>query len=267
MVPLQFQRILNDDTFQRHDLSAIKSLMCCGSPLAPELKLRVMATMAPQLVELYGLTEGLVTTLEPEQARRRPDSVGKPLPGTDLLILDDDDKPCTVGEAGEIVGRGRIVMTGYHGREDANAEACWCDPQGRRWLRTGDIGRLDEEGFLYLVDRKKDLIISGGQNIYPADIESVLLTHPAVREVAVIGIDSAQWGESPLALVVAAGPPADSDALCQWANARVGKHQRLAGLLLVAELPRNANGKVLKRELRDQYRGWLASTETSGSSA
>jgi acyl-CoA synthetase (AMP-forming)/AMP-acid ligase II len=134
-------------------------------------------------------------------------------------------------------------------------------------LRTGDIGRLDEEGFLYLVDRKKDLIISGGQNIYPADIESVLLTHPAVREVAVIGIDSAQWGESPLALVVAAGPPADADALCQWANARVGKHQRLAGLLLVAELPRNANGKVLKRELRDQYRGWLASTETSGSSA
>jgi len=148
-------------------------------------------------------------------------------------------------------------MAGYNQRDDANAEATWTDPQGRRWLRTGDVGRLDEEGFLYLVDRKKDMILSGGQNVFPADIEAVALEHPEVAEVAVIGIDSAQWGETPLALVVPAGPGRDAPALAAWINARVGRQQRVAGVAFVDELPRNANGKVLKRELRDAWRGWL----------
>ncbi len=262
MVPLQFQRIVDAPGFGDHDVSSIKSLMCCGSPLSPGLKLDVMDRLAPELVELYGLTEGVITTLEPEQARQRPDSVGKPLMGVDLRILDDADRPCPPGEPGEIVGRCRHLMAGYHDRPDADLEATWVDDTGRRWLRTGDIGRIDEDGFLYLVDRKKDLLISGGQNVYPADIEHVISQHPGVAEVAVVGIDCRRWGETPLALVVAAASEdpgtADADKLRDWTNERVGKHQRVAGVVFIDELPRNPNGKVLKRELRDRYRGWLA---------
>jgi acyl-CoA synthetase (AMP-forming)/AMP-acid ligase II len=261
MVPLQFQHILEHPDCDEHDLSSIKCLMCCGSPLSAGLKADIMQRLNPRLVELYGLTEGLVTTFDPEDAEGRLASVGKPLIGTDLLILDENDTPCPPNVPGEIVGRGRIVMAGYHARPDANAEATWTDERGRRWLRTGDIGRLDEQGFLYLVDRKKDLIISGGQNIYPADIEAVMVTHPAVAEVAVVGIDSPRWGETPLAVVVPAEPGVDLDALKAWTNERVGRQQRIAGVVEVPELPRNPNGKVLKRELRNRYLGWLSTKE------
>ena len=154
-------------------------------------------------------------------------------------------------------------MAGYHGQPDANAEATWTDDRGRLWLRTGDVGKLDEQGFLYLVDRKKDLIISGGQNIYPADIESVMIRHPAVAEVAVIGIDSERWGESPLAVVVSRQADADLEELKAWTNARVGKQQRIVGVVTADELPRNPNGKVLKRELRKSYLDWLSRTGDS----
>jgi acyl-CoA synthetase (AMP-forming)/AMP-acid ligase II len=260
MVPLQFQRILEHPDFDTFDLSSIKSLMCCGSPLSADLKAEIMQRLNPRLIELYGLTEGLITVLEPEDAEGRLSSVGKPLPGTDILILDDDDTPCPANVPGEIVGRGRIVMAGYHARPDANAEATWTDAAGRRWLRTGDVGKLDDEGFLYLVDRKKDLIISGGQNVYPADIEAVIAAHPAVSEVAVIGVDSRRWGETPLAVTVLRDPTADLEVLARWTNERVGKQQRIAGVVSVSELPRNLNGKVLKRELRRRYVDW----ETSG---
>jgi acyl-CoA synthetase (AMP-forming)/AMP-acid ligase II len=164
------------------------------------------------------------------------------------------------GRPGEIVGLGRLTMLGYHNRADATAEATWVDPQGRRWLRTGDIGRCDDEGFLYLVDRKKDMILSGGQNVYPADLEAVLAGHAEVAEVAVIGIPDERWGETPLALVVArpgsplqAGAAGQLEALRQWANARLGRQQRIAALRLVESLPRNPNGKILKRELRKAF--------------
>jgi len=146
------------------------------------------------------------------------------------------------------------MMAQYHDNEAANREATWTDPGGARWLRTGDIGKLDEDGFLYLVDRKKDMIISGGQNIYPADIEAIMTEHPAVSEVAVIGVPHSKWGETPLAVVVAtAGAGTDADALTGWTNERTGKQQRIAATVFVDELPRNPNGKVLKRELRKQY--------------
>jgi len=256
MVPVQFQRLFECPEFDDYDVASITSLMCCGSPLNARLKAAIMQRLAPQLVELYGLTEGPITTLEPEDAATRLASVGKPLMGTDLLILDDADRPCAPGAAGEIVGRGRMLMAGYNNRPDANEETTWVDEQGRKWLRTGDIGRFDEAGFLYLVDRKKDLIISGGQNIYPADIETIVLEHPAVSEVAVIGIDSPRWGESPFAVLVGE-QSAGSDALVNWTNERVGRQQRIAGAAWIDALPRNPNGKVLKRELRERFRGWL----------
>ena len=145
-------------------------------------------------------------------------------------------------------------MTGYHGQPEKTREAEWFAPDGKRFIRTGDVGRFDADGFLTLFDRKKDLIISGGFNIYPSDLEAQLVEHPAVGEAAVVGVPSLEWGETPVAFVVARdGHPIAAEALKDWLNARVGKTQRLSALHLVPELPRSAIGKVLKRELRDRY--------------
>ena len=252
MVPVQFQRIMEHPALGSYDLSSLDSLMCCGSPLHEGLKRRIYAEICSDFIELYGLTEGLVTTLQPEDAELRMNSVGRPCPGQDIVILGNGDEVLPAGEAGEIVGYGRLLMTGYLNRDDANEEATWTDGEGRRWLRTGDIGRLDDEGFLYLVDRKKDMILSGAQNIYPADIEAVAARHPAVADIAVIGVPSEKWGETPLAVVVRS-EDVDADALAAWINERVGKQQRVAGVVFIDELPRNPNGKVLKRELRKDY--------------
>ncbi len=182
--------------------------------------------------------------------------MGRPCPGQDIVILDNDDVVLAVGEAGEIVGHSRFMMAGYHDNDKENAANTWEHPSGARWLRTGDIGRLDDDGFLFLVDRKKDMIISGGQNIYPADIEATIFENDAVHEVAVIGVASDRWGETPLAVVVlAAGASADEQELTAWANSRLGKQQRITATVFVEELPRNPNGKVLKRELRQQFAG------------
>ncbi len=255
MVPLQFQLILEHPEFRSFDLRSLRAACTVGSPMLPSMKLRVAREFDCELIELYGLTEGIITTLDPEDLETHPASVGKPVPGTDLRIIDDEGRELPPGEAGEIVGWSRFVMSGYHNRPEATVEATWLDPSGRPWLRTGDIGRLDTDGYLYLVDRKKDMILSGGQNIYPADIEAVLKTHEAVFDCAVIGIPHEKWGETPLGLVVLrtdhAG--ADAEALRVWANARLGKQQRLSRVEFVPDLPRNPNGKLLKRELRRQY--------------
>jgi acyl-CoA synthetase (AMP-forming)/AMP-acid ligase II len=229
--------------------------MSCGSALGAELKQQVMKHVCAGVIELYGLTEGPITTCDPEDSEGHEGSVGLPLFGSELRLLDDDGHEVANGEAGEIVGFCGYMMSGYHNREDATAECTWFDEKGRAWLRTGDIGRLDDDGFLYIVGRKKDLILSGGQNVYPEDIEQCILAHEAVAEVAVIGVASRKWGETPLALVVpAAGARADTGELVAWANARLGKQQRIAGVQLLEELPRNANGKVLKRVLRERFK-------------
>lgn len=251
MVPLMCQRLLDAWPEDPSDHAGLRSLMCCGSPLPVGVKAELLERFGGVLIELYGSTEGVITTLDPEDAPGRLASVGKPVPGTDLMIVGADDRPAAPGQAGEIVGRGRFVMDGYWNRPDATAEATWTDADGRPWLRTGDIGRLDEEGFLYVVDRKKDMILSGGQNVYPADIEAVLFDHPGVAECAVVGAPSRKWGETPVAFVVPAGGAGlDAEDLKAWANARVARFQRLAGVELADALPRNATGKVLKRELR-----------------
>jgi acyl-CoA synthetase (AMP-forming)/AMP-acid ligase II len=254
MVPVQYQRILETDPGEGADIASIDAMMSCGSPLWPDLKKALFHRFGPRVIELYGLTEGVITTLDPEDAEGRLASVGRPLIGTDIRIVDDAGAECPAGVPGEIVATGRIVMPGYHNRPEATEEATWTAPDGQRWLRTGDIGRLDQEGFLYIVDRKKDMILSGGQNIYPQDIEAVLVQHPALREAAVIPARSERWGETPLALVVPKDDAAlDLAELREWANSRLGKQQRVADVLAIGELPRNPNGKILKRQLRDQF--------------
>jgi len=253
-VPLQLERLLSDPARGSFCTDSLETLMCCGSPLAADIKQAFVREFGCDLIELYGLTEGLLTILQPEDFDRKIRSVGKPVLGADIRILGEDDRELPPGETGEIVGRGRLVMAGYHGRAQANADATWIDPTGRQWLRTGDLGRLDEEGFLYIVDRKKDMILSGGQNIYPADIEMIMREHPAVAEVAVIGLPSPRWGETPLAVVVCrSAHPLTAIELMTWTNERVGKQQRISAVVWRKSLPRNPNGKVLKRELRREY--------------
>ena len=254
MVPLQYQKLIEHPDFEKYDLSSLDACMCCGSTLPAGLKQSLSKCWPGDFLELYGLTEGLVTILSPEDMLTKLDSVGQPCPGQRLAILGNDDNMLPAGEAGEIVGLCRFTMAGYHANDAANEDATWIHPSGERWLRTGDIGKLDEDGFLYLVDRKKDMIVSGGQNIYPADIEATMIEHDGVSEVAVIGIPHEKWGETPLAVVVPAEDATETpDELTGWVNARVGKQQRITGTVFVAELPRNPNGKILKRELRKQY--------------
>jgi acyl-CoA synthetase (AMP-forming)/AMP-acid ligase II len=263
-VPVQLERLLGYPERRAFQTDSLEALMCCGSPLAADVKRGFAREFDCHLIELYGLTEGLMTILEPEDFEHKLRSVGKPVLGADIRILGDDDREVAAGEIGEIVGHGRLVMAGYHGLDDANLEATWIDAAGRQWLRTGDLGRLDAEGFLYIVDRKKDMILSGGQNIYPADIETAMREHSAVAEVAVIGVASERWGETPLAVVVLhAGRVLTTAELVEWTNARVGKQQRISAVVWRESLPRNPNGKVLKRELRREYTSSAANTGKS----
>ncbi len=253
-VPVQLRRLLDLPDLEARQLGTLDSIMCCGSPLPPEVKRATRDRLGCNVIELYGLTEGIITTLAPEDFDAHLESVGKPIPGQHLKLIGDDDREVAPGQLGEIAGYGRLVMEGYHNRPDATQEATWVDPEGRRWLRTGDIGRIDADGFLHIVDRKKDMILSGGQNVYPADIEAVMHTHPDVVEVAVIGVPSDRWGETPLAIVVSRqGAAVDPHRLVEWTNRQVGKQQRISKAVLVDSLPRNPNGKILKRELRAQY--------------
>jgi len=257
MVPIQYQRVLevmrlNKD--RRYDTSAMQSMMSCGSPLQAELKAEIFQRFPCGIIELYGLTEGIITTLSPEDAEGRWSSVGRPLMGTDIAIIDEQGQSVAAGHSGEIVSRGRITMSGYFNREQASREALYVDELGRRWLRSGDIGQLDAEGFLYIVDRKKDMILSGGQNVYPQDIEAIMSAHSEINDVAVIAAKSNRWGETPIALVVREGASESAeDDIRTWANQQLGKQQRLADVIFLKGLPRNPNGKVLKRELRQQY--------------
>lgn len=249
LVPVQLRRIVDHPDFSADKVRSMSAMMSCGSPLHAELKQRIFDTFPAGVIELFGLTEGVATTLDPEDAEGRMASVGKPLLGTDIRIIGDDDRPVPAREAGEIVGTGRIVMPFYFNRPDETEMAVWRDEEGRAWLRTGDVGRLDEDGFLYIVDRKKDLILSGGQNIYPSDIEAVLLERHDVTAAAVIAAPHEEWGETPFA-VVEAREGASEEELAEWANERLGRRQRITGLTIIEALPRNPNGKILKRELR-----------------
>ncbi|HVG03881.1 MAG TPA: class I adenylate-forming enzyme family protein [Burkholderiaceae bacterium] len=255
LVPVQYQRIMALPDFGRHDLSSFRMKFSTSAPFSAALKADVLARWPGGLVEFYGMTEGGGTCIL--EAHRHPDklhTVGRPAEGHDIRLIDDDGCVVPVGAAGEVVGHSPTMMTGYHNQPQRTREAEWYAPDGKRFIRTGDVGRFDAEGFLTLFDRKKDMIISGGFNIYSSDLEVQLLAHAAVDEAAVVGVPSVQWGETPVAFVVR-DPQHDIAAadLREWINARVGKTQRVHDLICVDELPRNSIGKILKRELRERY--------------
>ena len=250
MVPSQIIAILNDPSFDDRDLSSVEMLCTVGAPFHIEHKQRLMTKLPNVFYELYGLTEGVITILDKYDAPRRMESVGCSQPFFDMRIVDDSGRDAPPGEVGEIIGRSPLLMPGYYKRADLTAQAI-----RNGWMHTGDMGFLDAEGYLHLVDRKKDLIISGGVNVYPRDIEEVIVAHPAVQEAAVFGIPHDKWGEAPLAAVVLKpGNNVEPGDLRRWINARVGaRFQQVCDVVIKAEFPRNAAGKTLKRVMRDEY--------------
>ncbi|MBE7369029.1 class I adenylate-forming enzyme family protein [Ramlibacter pallidus] len=258
LVPVQYKRLLAHPAFDGSDLSSLELSQSTGAPMEVELKREVLRRWPGRFLEVYGLTEGGVTCLL--DARLHPDklaSVGRPAAGGEVFLIDEAGRRLPQGQPdviGEVVGRSEFMMAGYHNRPQATAEIRWHDAQGRVYHRSGDVGRFDADGFLTLLDRIKDVIISGGHNIYAADLEAVLARHEGVLDAAVIGVPSAEWGETPLAIVMPRpGARLDAAALRDWVNAQVGKTQRLSGVELRDELPRSALGKLSKKELRAPY--------------
>lgn len=263
LVPVQYKRILGHPEFDCSDLSAFELSQSTGAPMDLALKREILLRWPGRFREVYGMTEGGISCFL--DARLHPDklgTVGRPVHDTEAFLIDEAGRRLPApwkGSAaedcvGEVVGRSPFMMDGYYKRPDATAEIRWYDDEGRMHHRTGDIGRFDEDGFLTLLDRSKDVIISGGNNIYAADLEAVLARHPDVMDCAVIGVPSAEWGESPLALVVARpGARIDANALRDDINRQVGKTQRLAGVELRDELPRSHLGKLSKKALRAPY--------------
>ncbi|MBL0085505.1 MAG: acyl--CoA ligase [Ideonella sp.] len=257
LVPVQYQRLMHHADFDRYDLSSFRVKLCTSAPFHAALKADILARWPGALIEYYGMTEGggtciLHAHLHPTKLH----TVGQPAEGHDIRLIDEQGREVPRGEAGEVVGRSGGMMSGYHKQPAKTAEAEWTSPEGLRFIRTGDVGRFDADGFMTLFDRRKDMIISGGFNIYPSDLEAVLRQHPDVADAAVIGVPSSEWGETPVACVVLrAHAVADGEAVRQWVNAQVGKTQRLSALKVVGELPRSAIGKILKRELRDAWQG------------
>ncbi|TFW09561.1 4-coumarate--CoA ligase [Oxalobacteraceae bacterium OM1] len=255
LVPVQYQRIMARPDFDSYDLSAFRMKFCTSAPFGAALKADILKRWPGGLVEYYGMTEGGGTcTLAAHEHPDKLHTVGQPAPGHDIRLIDDTGREVAPGEMGEVVGHSGAMMKGYHKQPQKTADAEWYDPTGKRFIRTGDVGRFDADGFLVLMDRKKDMVISGGFNVYPSDLEAVLHAHPDVAEAAVVGVPSVKWGETPVAYVVPkAGAQLDAAQLQAWANEQLGKTQRIAAIEVTDVLPRSAIGKVLKRELRDRF--------------
>jgi acyl-CoA synthetase (AMP-forming)/AMP-acid ligase II len=250
MVPAQITAVLNHPDFVPKRLSSLEMLQNVGAPLMLEYKHRLNRERPGRFYELYGLTEGFATILDRDDAIRKAGSVGVPPAFFEMRILDEDGNDLPPGEVGEICGRSPIMMPGYYKRPKLTKTTI---VDG--WLHSGDAGYVDEEGFLFLVDRIKDMIISGGVNVYPKDIEEIIVRHPAVAEVSVFGIPDDKWGEVPVAAVILhENVSLNPEELVDWTNGRVGaKFQRIADAVVMKSFPRNVAAKTLKRDIRDQY--------------
>lgn len=254
LVPVQYQRLMDEPRLDATDLSALVVKYCTSAPFSADLKRAVLQRMPGALIEIYSMTEGGVVCLL--AAHEFPDklhTVGRPAPGSELKVLDDEDREVPPGTPGNLVGLSQTMMAGYKNQPDKTREGYWTDPAtGQVWQRMGDIGRVDAEGFVELVGRAKDMIISGGFNIFPVDLETELLKEADVAEAAVIGMPSRKWGETPVGFVVLREKARDPEEIKDAVNARLGKTQRLAQLHAIDEMPRSHIGKLLKTALREE---------------
>jgi O-succinylbenzoate-CoA ligase len=248
-VPAMLNFMLQVPDLGKYDCSSLRWIMSGAAPV-PVTLIESYANRGIEVHQVYGLTEscGPACLINPEDAIAKAGSTGKPFFHTEVRIVDEQGRDVPPGGAGEVLVRGAHVMKGYWNRPDATAETI-----RDGWLHTGDIATIDADGFIYIADRKKDMIISGGENIYPAEIENVILSHPQVREVAVIGQTSAKWGESPLAIVVKNDPALTESDVLEWSRGKLAGYKRPKAVRFVDEIPRNPAGKILKRVLRERF--------------
>jgi fatty-acyl-CoA synthase len=251
MVPTMLVRItaLPAAVRRRYDTSSLRWIMSGAAPLATETARQVEAQFGPVLWNFYGATEtGLVTLAGPGEHTARPGTVGRAMRGNQIRLLDDAGAEVPAGQVGEVYVRNSMLIGGYHKNRDATDKSI---KDG--FFSVGDLGRLDGDGFLYMESRKHDMVISGGVNIYPREIEDHLHTHPAIFDVAVVGVPDPEWGETLRAyVVVRPGHALTADEVADYCRRELADYKRPRQVVFVDELPRNPTGKILKRELRDR---------------
>ncbi len=256
MVPAALQFVVRQPRARQVDYSRLRTIAYGASPIPLALLQECMEVFKCGFAQLYGLTEttGTATALPPHdhdpKGSPRMRSAGKALPGVELAILDDEGKALPPGEIGEIAIRGAPIMKGYWNLPEATANAISADG----WFRSGDAGYMDADGYLYVHDRMKDMIITGGENVYPAEVEDAVYGHPAVSEAAVIGVPSEKWGEEVKAIVaLKPGQSATEAEIIAWARERIAAFKTPKSVEFVDALPRNASGKILRRMLREPF--------------
>ncbi|GGC88340.1 fatty acid--CoA ligase [Chelatococcus reniformis] len=256
MVPAALQFVVRQPRAREVDYSRLRSISYGASPIPHALLVECMEVFKCGFVQMYGLTEttGTVVALPPEDhsADESPKmrSAGKALPGVEIAILDASGKPVPVGEIGEIAIKSPSNMKGYWKLPEATASAM----PGDNWFKSGDAGYMDEDGYLYVHDRMKDMIISGGENVYPAEVENAIYGHPDVAEVAVIGVPSQKWGEEVKAIVAPKpGASPSEDDIIRWARSKIAAFKAPKSVEFIDALPRNASGKILRRTLREPF--------------
>jgi fatty-acyl-CoA synthase len=254
IVPAVILFLLQHPKAKATDFSSLKNISYGASPISDEVLLGAQKLFGCEFLQVYGLTEttGGGTFLPPEDhdpKRGKLRSCGKPAPGHEIRVVDDQDRTVPQGDVGEIVIKAPNVMKGYWNKSDATKSAI-----KDQWFHTGDAGFFDKDGYLYIHDRVKDMIVSGGENIYPAEVENALFGHPAIADVAVIGVPDDKWGEAVKAIVVAKpGIEADPAQIIAWARERIAGYKLPKSVDFIATIPRNPSGKVLRRELRKPY--------------
>lgn len=250
-VPAMLNFMLQVPNLERYDFSQWRWCLSGAAPV-PESLIEAYADLGIEIHQVYGLTEscGPACLIDAENALKRIGSTGKAFFHTDIAIVRPDGSPCASEEAGEVLVRGEHIMREYWNRPEATAETI---VDG--WLHTGDVARMDSEGFVYIQDRIKDMIISGGENVYPAEIENLLQTHDDISEAAIIGQPSETWGESPFAIIVRTDKELTQTDVLEFCTGKLAGFKMPKGVVFVDEIPRNPSGKILKRVLRDQFPG------------
>jgi acyl-CoA synthetase (AMP-forming)/AMP-acid ligase II len=256
IVPAALQMLLNHPDCAKTDFSRLRYILYGASPIPLELLRQCIAMFGAEFIQNYGMTEttGTICVLPPEdhsvEGNERMRSAGKPLPGVEMIIRGSDGRPLPPREIGEICTRSSNNMLGYWKLPEATASTM--DADG--WVATGDVGYMDEDGYVYMYDRAKDMIITGGENVYPAEVESGIYGHPDVLEVAVIGVPDVKWGEAVKAVCVPKpGHAIDADSIINWARERLAGFKVPKSVDTIEALPRNPSGKILRRELRAPY--------------